>query len=676
MTASRRGGPAARRAATAGPPQDKLSLSIAYAAVGCARCGDKRVAARPCPSCGKRPEQGEFDVKAQRRRKVADVLRERLREAAQEAQRPEDLGGLLGRLVGMPGRLTDALHDSDAGGDADSRATAAALAVVDELRTVRAQVGQPWPRPWRRYARDAAVVVEELHDALTFLVEAYSADHVGDAQVRMARAQACLDAAGQRARALGADLGFAEQVVDLDVGDLLSACLTRELDRLGAAGGGMDALRLLDLTGRARLPGLAGTGTPGIGLQVQAVLLPSAVLLDPDSLLGLCRTAHALLDFGGPLRDLALDPGWQARQRDATTVLLDACERLARVADLPQRPVRHEVRDALLFVQDVVEGPMRHHFATLLACRGYVPSPAAAYAEARGTAVAAAREHLAVELTRGIPVLLRNASAHLDFEVEVDGVLLQASKGSKARRMSFEGLTDAVLALLETALALQLAVIAASDAEDLLRDDSDLLDELDPDLLLKLMLAALGWCDIAIRRDGSVLRVDGVSSLPAPVATIGMLLSRLDEHITDVELVARGSDRTRRLTARTEPFRRWSARPDPAEEFESMLLFADALAHVALDDAPAVTKPVLRHLAAVLAGQRINDDLPSAAHRLTRLRAWAAQHDDLELHDALTRTQRAVTSIAIGLAPTPAEQAAIATISAWEGMAAAMPGDW
>ena len=356
MTASRRGGPAARRAQTTGAPQDKLSLSIAYAAARCARCGDKRVAARPCPSCGKRPEQGEFDVKAQRRRKVADVLRERLREAAQEAQRPEDLSGLLGRLVGMPGRLADALNGSDAGGDAEVRATTSALAVVDELRAVRAQMGQAWPRPWRRYARDGAVVVEELHGALTALVEAYSADHVGDTQVRMAQAQACLDVAGQGALALGADLGFAEQVVDLDGGDLLSACFARELDRLEAAGGGIDALRALDLAGRARLPGLAGTGTPGIGLQVQAVLLPSAVLLDPDSLLGLCHTAHALLDLGGPLRDLALDPGWQTRQRHATTVLLDACERLARVADLPQHPVRHEVREALLFVQDVVKG--------------------------------------------------------------------------------------------------------------------------------------------------------------------------------------------------------------------------------------------------------------------------------------------------------------------------------
>ena len=518
-----------------------------------------------------------------------------------------------------------------------------------------------------------------MQDALACLVDAYSAADIGPAQAKAAEMQVLLDAAGDHANALADELSFATDVLHLSESDLLSQCIARELRQLGVSAGGMEALLALDQAGRGRLPVLADDGPPGIGLQVQAVLLPSAILLDPEALLSLCRSAHALLR-PDRLRSLAQDPAWAAHQRAGTTSLLDACQRLAQLADVPQRPVRQDVRDALLFVQDVVEGPLRHLLATVVASMTPCDSPTDSYADARGSTgsgvVAAARDTLPPAFTENISVVARHASAHLDFTIEADGVRLQASRGDKARRMSFATLTDAVLALLETALALQLAVLAACDAEDLLPDDTDLLDELDPGLLSKFMLASIGWQDVTIEREGPRLRVVGDSDLPSPLPTIGMLLSRLDDDITDVELVARGRSRTKVLTAKTAPFRRWTNRPDTEDEFTSQTLFIDALAEVSFDGEPLIEAATIRHMAAALVGQQINGDFAQAARRLVGVRAWVRRYGDTELDEALLNTHRAITSMTLGLAPSVKEQAAIDQVAVWEGRAEPLTVGW
>jgi hypothetical protein len=318
--------------------------------------------------------------------------------------------------------------------------------------------------------------------------------------------------------------------------------------------------------------------------------------------------------------------------------------------------------------------------ATVITCASSEHAPADGYAAARGSTgsgvVAAARTRLPGSLTNGIPVVARHASAHLDFLVEHDGVRLQASRGPKATSMTFESLTDAVLALLETALALQLAVLAACEAEDLLPDGSDLTDELNPDLLSKFLLATIGWRDVHIEREDHLLRVSGASALASPMGTIGMLLSRLPDDITDVQLVARSGEDVKVLTAKTAPFRRWHARPDPGDEFESTLCFTDALAQANFRGEPVVSPAMIRHMAAVMVGQQVNGELADAARRFARVRKWAHKYGDPELDEALKATHRALTSIKLGLAPTAAEQAAIALVGEWETRATPIAVAW
>lgn len=334
----------------------------------------------------------------------------------------------------------------------------------------------------------------------------------------------------------------------------------------------------------------------------------------------------------------------------------------------------------MLFVQDIVEGPLRHHLATILACQDLTRTPQDAYLKARnttgGAVVGSARQKLPSEFTDNVSVIARHSSAHVDYAVQDEGVLLQASLGAGATNMTYEALTDSLLAALETASALQLAVLAACDEEGVLADDSDLLDELDPHLVSKLLLASIGWRNIAIEEEGSLLRITGDSELPSPLPTIGMVISRLNEAISDIELVARTATRTKVLSAKTAPFRRWSARPDPEDEFTSQSLFIDAIAELRFDGASVIDMKTIRHVAAIIAAQAVNEEYAEAVRRLTSLRNWLRRYADADLEKALMGTHRALTSKELGLAFSPEEQAAIDQIGAWITDAAPVTADW
>ncbi len=242
--------------------------------------------------------------------------------------------------------------------------------------------------------------------------------------------------------------------------------------------------------------------------------------------------------------------------------------------------------------------------------------------------------------------------------------------------MSAEALTDAVLATLETALGLQLGVLAACETAGTLPDESDILDELNPELTTKIMLSALGWRDVSVDRRPGLLRITGEPSGQAPLVTLGMLLARLDTDVQVVELVAVRQGIPATLHAETSPFVAWSQREDPDDEFSSMLLFARALAGIRIDGAAFMTKERLRHVAAIFIGQKINGDPAAATRRLAQVREWARDFEDPELDGALQHVQRALVCLALGAAPRPEEQHAIDQLADWEGIATPLPTGW
>jgi hypothetical protein len=660
-------------------------LTISFSIVTCTGCGDRRASTQACATCGRAPGVAEFDVKGQRRRRAAESVRAHVAEKAASAAPPvlvasgyEELSALLSRLVGFPERLFASLDGLDAGGDAERQSTLALCQLYEELWREEALATQPWLRPWRRYGRGAAAVVRVLRRSMLAFLDAYASSDFGLVQRTLQQAQTDLDLAGALTAALGEDIAFADACLSLDEADLLSTCLARELERLDVQTSGLDALLALDREGRRRLSLPADADEPGIGLQAQLVLLPAAILLDPDQLVLVHEVARDILRTSR-LGALSAEPEWRAYQQAATTTLLDALRTLADLAASQDLPPRRGVRAQLQFVQDLTEAPLRHLMATLLACSGSDIDPFKQYSVARGGSgaapVAEARQELPTPLTQDVLVPVRHASAHMDYRMNGNLVTLQASKPARAVTVTHEQLADAVLGALETTLALQLAVLLASDELGLDLDDEALLDELDPHMLMQVMLAASGWRDVQVAREGSVLRVAGHCEIATPIGTIGMLLTRLDEGIDRLVLVAKRGDGTRTFAAACGPFRDYAEAKEQGE-LESMLAFTTALAQVTIDGKPAVTTPMLRRAAAVFACQELDADLPVAVARLLRLHSWATALGDDELADALLDVRRAVVAREGGWPASPAEQASIDRLAEWVRVPAPMPDVW
>ncbi|MGY2065350.1 hypothetical protein [Blastococcus sp. SYSU DS0619] len=622
---------------------------------------------------------GELDVKAQRRRAAAQAIRAHLNE---DLVPPDDLGELaelLAGLSGLPRRLFTILQEVDKGGDRERAANRELVAIAKDLRQREARAAGVWLRPWRRHGRGALQCVTAVRESVDAFIEAFGASDLGAAQHAAQRGQGLLDKAGQLAGELGEELAFTHQVVDLGETDLLAACITRDLQRLEASSGGLESIMILDRIGRGRLSVLPNDGKPGLGLEVHLVLLAASVLLDPDRLTLVCEQAHQTLNQDR-LRAMGESANWSDYQRAATTTLFDACRYLASMVSQPGLPPRIGVRAQLLFIQDVIEGPVRHLLATMLACGDPGEDAVAAYQEARGrtgtSVVAAARGRLPAVLTEAMLVPARHASAHRDYVVHPAGVTLQASRAASAHEASFEELADAVLGLLETALGLQLAIRTAGEGVGQTPDDSDLLEELDPDLVPTVLLAASGWREVKIARDGDTMTVRGEVDLPTPMATIGLLLAHLDPAIHQVKLVAEQHRTTRTFQAATAPFREFLQRPHPADDFETSLLLLNALLHVTAEGRPIIERRHRLRIAAHFFAVGTNGNLSVFTSRCRRLGDWARDHQDSELETAPRVAQRAVVAAQSGLPVTPAEQAALALMDRWRHEPVKLPDRW
>lgn len=661
-----------------------MRVRISFAQVECTRCGDRRIVTRACPACGEAPRPGEFDVKAQRRRRAADAIRALAQEAGEGdglCPRPagDELTPLLKRLGLVPGRTFELLGSVDRGGEAEAQAVDGLLTLYGELLADQRLAHRTWLRPWRRHGRLAAAVADSFRQAVDEFVAAFSAADLHIALAHASAGQQQLDEAAETADLLLGQVEFLEQCLDSsDELDLVALCLTRELDRVGPALVGTSALVAMEEAGRGRLPFLTDEDSDGLGLQAQVVLLTSDLMLDSEQLVAVACAAHAVLDHAR-LEELTADAFWRERHQGAASTLLDACRDLADLASTTEHSARRGTRAQLAFIQDLVEGPIRHHLSTLLACR---PSPrraAGVYKASRGNSgrapVDAARKALEGILTEGILVAGRHASAHVDYVIDGDRVILQASRSDLSETVTQDELTDAVLSALESSLGLSLALSAMSEAMSETAEDDDLLSELDPHLFPTVLLSASGWRDLRFSRAGDTLTVTGSARASLPITSIAMILAKLDEEVRWLVLIVEDAGLTRQFRADADAFRRHRDR-DRDDEDEDMLSFMSALAHVTVNGVPLVARPTMRHFIAVLAGQRVNAPLASAAPWLGRLRRWADEHGDAELSEVLGSVQKVATALAMELPVGVGERAALDLLGSWEATASELPTHW
>lgn len=678
-----RGKHSKKRPTSTQEPSGLLRVTVSFAQVVCSRCGDRRIATHNCPTCGENPKPGEYDVKAQRRRRAAEALRQVAAEPPSSAfsERPsgDELAPLLGRLRTVPSGLFELLGSVDRGGDCEKDAVDSLIVLYRMLRSDQQKAHKTWLRPWRRHGRLAAELTDSVVAAFDAFVTAFAAADVHTTVQHVEAGQRGLDETARRAKELGERVDFLEACLNSqDELDLVSLCFARELDRLTPAAPGLASLMAVERAGRARLPFLSDAHQDGRGLQAQLLLLVTDCMLDPVQLITVAEHAHAALDEVRFV-ELTADPFWAERQQAAARTIFDACRDLADLASTTASSTRRGTRAQLAFIQDLVEGAVRHYLATLLACTSTATPASNAYVAARGGSgsgpVTAAQGILDTSLTEGILVAARHASAHMDYTLDETHVMLQASKPAKAERLSFEELTDAVLNALETSLAMALAFSAMAEATGSPDEDETLLQELHPDLLPTVLLSASGWRDMSIARDGDTITVSGRASATLPITSIGMLLTGLDDGMRRLVLVVEENGQTRRFEAECDAFRRHKQR-GPGDDNDEMLSLTSALTHVTVDGEPFISRDMVRHFIAVLAGQKLNAPLATAVPWLNRLASWAEEHDDAALGNVLRRVQGALRGFSFQLPVSPPEQAALDLLAKWESSSAQLPTHW
>jgi hypothetical protein len=325
------------------------------------------------------------------------------------------------------------------------------------------------------------------------------------------------------------------------------------------------------------------------------------------------------------------------------------------------------VRAVLLFEQDLLEGLGRHLIATLLAVHKGRDYHRLVSRDA-GDLLKQARQVLPKELLSGLSEAMRNASAHLDFQVDGDVVVL--CPGPAETRATAEVFGDLALMAAETVYAVNLALTCAVIQTGL---DTGVVFDLTefgiaPAAAQEALLVAHGWDNPVISYDGGVLVAHGGTVLRSPMSIVGSLLPSMPQEVQTVVLETRQDSKRDRFSIGLRALRRRQQRQlvgDP-DELTLELDFLEACASAVINGSPFISRNALRHYIAIRAGERINGDLNTALARLRQLREFAIAIDDHHCAEVLRMVVRAVRLNAQGVPHDAPVRAALDEVIRWE----------
>jgi hypothetical protein len=637
----------------------RFGMSLRFATRKCV-CGGIRIAGQLCPDCGARPRPAEVDLELQRRQRVAAAYRAR---SAELEGLPGSLLDLTTRAAGVVSPFLRALSNLSESLTDDPSELLRAGRVLDQLL---ADSSLPQLRPWRRAGRVVHHAVEELHGSLNRFVDAFSADTLLSAQAIQADAQARLDAAAAMADDLALAIRDVDQILNAPAGRVLEALASRVRDLLLAE----EPRSILDVdhAWKERVRAIVGPDEPlegGVGLAVLWSTAFAEVLFDYDEYLMAASGTYELLRSDG-FEALTMDTGWLANQERAVQVIVDAGVAL----DAVLAAARHDaaaVRAMLAFAQDLAEGPAKHVLATLLTivkrksyetymgCKLGVLMDAASKSSELGP------------LVSGMNPVLRNASAHLDFDVQDDCIVL--SPGSDQVVLTADEFADVLLELAQVVHALSTAVQLRLLQRGLVASHG-VPAGLDPTDLVTVLLASAGLREVRVDIKGATLTIVGAGELVAPMTSVAALSPALPPEVDQVRLEW-VSDVVHTLEVRMDLFRDYAvALEDGAEKCERFMVLC---ANSRFDGQSVLRHDALRALIGVEAGKAISLPLAEAIARLRTLRQLAQSCNDPDAASVLTLVTRATRLRATGGHAEPEVPAALEAIVSWASVAVGQP---
>ena len=608
-------------------------FTLSWSAIECGGCGIQRPRALPCSDCGAEPENHEVDPDRQRRQRIATNALASLDINAPDSTHlssddvRHELSGLLRRISGVTHTVLDDLQQALVDD-----------AVAERLHMTTTELGEiasavrhlPLSRPWTWVVRTVDTVVGELVAAVRGFLEALAADTPVEAQHAARRGEQHLD----KLSLCADDLDDAHTVLDAEESSVLDV-MAQFVTLASQATGSTDPL-VWEAHGWSVVETLIGEPLPhhsGIGIQLLGLVLPTRMVFDEASFNEAVKTSYAAFrSTPDRLAALLEDPHIRADLADAhdhmVSGALIATTLLA--ASLPD----HANLTALLDLsRTLTESLGKRLVAALRAVQTTKPYSTHRTKDISATLPAArtARFGTAVD---GIDLALRHASAHQEFRLDNDTVVLSPSTPHPIR-LTYAELLDHHIAGMEAMHANYIGLIAAAAHSHADLSDPRGLELLGLDLrqLIEAGLRIWGWTVHAVVLDDFTLSIEATLPHDAKVVTaIGVIAPYLPDGVHTVELtLIRHNERRHHLEGQLAP---WHTHNNPGSD--KTLALVDLLGSLRLDDRPAMPQAVHRRLIATWTSSAMRQDLPVAIPRLRRLRQSAQLVGDDEL-DAVIR---------------------------------------
>jgi hypothetical protein len=431
---------------------------LSYRQIECGRCGEKRVVGISCPTCGEAPDEREVDPDRQARQKAAASALEELdheRQVVPVAPGPEPLG-FFDRLRELAESFLASLMEA-AG---DPRHADRLIAAVKALLEAQGEAAAaPRLRPWIAVWRAIDEILERLRSVARRYLVALTADAPLEAQREARLAQAELDAAADPAAFLGNQMerwSEIEQAATFEQGLVVSA--EHAFSQTGAGD-----LLAFDRAGDEIFKRITGrTGCPtGLGFGLNLIAQQAQGPFDDARFWQVATDTYALVAADQHwLADLVADESWVEDFNRAMVTAWDT----AVLNEGMTAAVRHErqaVRALLDLPEGLVEGPGKVFAATLLAAAKGRNYGLYRRQSAGGLIEAALYQQGVADMFLGLDPAIRRASAHQEFRLDGDDVVLM-NRGLDAERLSREELIDRALAAVESVNGIGLGMVCAA----------------------------------------------------------------------------------------------------------------------------------------------------------------------------------------------------------------------
>lgn len=620
---------------------------ISFTALDCRECGGERLATHPCPECGGQPDEGEIDPVLERRRQVARLALDALHEPFGELPSEMDLSSVLDAAGAISSRFLTAFIDVSADQD-----TGGLLSAVTSLWELRAQVEDDRPRPWRRLGRSLRAQLGDVSEAFELLLRALMADDVRAIQSDIGAAQATLDSSATRMQKISEDVEVMDRFFDATLDEAVPLICELALGTLPEREDDSSRIFELDAHGAKyvrRITRVESESSPGLGLGIMLSVVAAEVLLDVERVYEVAGQAYPDYSRGDQLLELGANPKWVVRQHSAQRWTNDGIRNLHALVAVA-RDDWMAARAVLLHVQDLIEGPLRHLLATYLAARKGRDYRQLVKRDSNAL-LQQCRQVAGDDLFRDISEELRNASAHLSYEIDGDEIILNPD--DHPVRWPAATFIDKASATAETALALNLALICALDHFGL--DGaafSDLADlGLDPLGLGVGLLTVSGWREPTLEIHGDHGRATGFASMDSAMTLVGTLLQSLPKDLKTFELSAQSGESRRTFVADLAPLRRYAAiSPSTAEsELERDLAFVEGCARAELNGQPFLPRDAVRFYVAWRADEVPDDDPAGGIRWLKQLRNLAQRLGDNDCAEAVSQVISAVRQQLMGV---------------------------